>query len=420
MPYDENFLGVRLPLPVAKPERIGAVLRRSGLRDETIADYPNFAVVTDAEKRSPAYVVAMINQPLMKKTSRTDKWRVDTRIGEEFQLDNAYYARNEWDRGHMARRESAGWGKSQREAQEASDGTFYFSNACLQHENVNQDEWLALEDWVQNLSIAKDGKIVVFAGPVYGDTPRTITPQGRKLAEIPAAFFKLVVFINNGNQDAAQAGKLDVRAFLMYQDAAAMADKNGREVFEFQKYQVTVREIELLTGLDFPDEVYERNPLCFHPNDEAKNLGATSFPERIDVDSADDLIGHGQRRTPVRDDDVQVYVAAANVAPTTGDEEWVSVLNLENKAVDLKDWKLRDKQKRETTLNGILKPGEAKVFTASAGLRPVLLPNEGGLIVLLNGKGEQVDRVDYTKKDLERAKDAQKNPMPLFFPTYRS
>ncbi len=419
MPYDENFLGVCLPLPVAKPSRDGAILRREELTNRVLAEYPTYAVVTDTNKRSPVYVVALIDQQQMKKTSRTDKWRIDTRIGDDFQLDDSYYVRNMWDRGHMARRESAGWGRTQRDAQKASDQTFYHANACLQHENVNQDEWLALEDWVQNLEIAKDGKIVVFAGPVYGESPRTVKPSGKVPAEVPAAFFKIVAFVNNGSKDAQQANQLDVRAFLMYQDAAAVADKAGRKVFEFQKYQVTVREIEELTDLEFPDQVYERNPLFYHPNERAAELKITSFPERVDVNSKDDLIGHDKTRTAVRDDDIQVYLAAAHVAPERHGEEWVSILNLETKPIDLAGWKLRDRQKQEAILSGVLQPGQAKAFTASDGLGPVSLPNDGGLIILLNEQDEQVDRVDYTKQDVKRAKDRNDKQLPIFFATYR-
>jgi endonuclease G, mitochondrial len=417
MAYDDQFLGITLPLPAVLPGRSASIVHSSELTNEVLAEYPNYAVITDAERRAPAYVVALLNRPLLKPTSRTDSWRVDSRIGAEFQLDNAYYARNEWDRGHMARRASAGWGETTREAQKAADATFYYSNACLQHENVNQDEWLALEDWVQDLAIAKDGKTVVFAGPVYGSAPRVIIPDGRAPGEIPAAFFKVVAFINNGTEDAAERDRLDVRAFLMFQDEAAIEvkDKQGRLIFEFQHYQTTIREIESLTGLGFPDVIYERNPLYFYPDDEVRNrLGVTHFPERVDVNAPSDLVGHGQRRTPVRDDEIQVYLAAAQPVPANGADEWVSVLNLENTSVDLKGWRIQDKQRRAVVLNGVLQPGEAAVFRSSTNLRPVLLPNEGGVLTLLNDLGEQVDRVDYTQRDLTAARG-----LPIFFPTYR-
>ncbi|WP_235869505.1 DNA/RNA non-specific endonuclease [Veronia nyctiphanis] len=136
------------------------------------------------------------------------------------QLDNAYYANNPLDRGHLARRSTAAWGDSRSDAQRASNETFYFTNAALQYDTLNQDEWLSLENWVKSLDLDKDGRITSFSGCIYGGADRTVQPSGRQLALVPAGFFKVVCFINK--QD-----KLEVRAFIQYQDQAALASKNA-------------------------------------------------------------------------------------------------------------------------------------------------------------------------------------------------
>ncbi len=413
MGYNQQFLGVDLPLPVARPQRAGDILRRNTLKDKILADYPNYALVTDAAKRAPLFVVQEIDQKQLQHTERSNRWRLDSRIGAENQLDNAYYANNPWDKGHMAQRESAGWGASPKVAQEASDETFYYANACLQHECLNQDEWLALEDWAQHLDKAKDGKVVVFSGPIFGDYSRTIRPEGRTPAEIPSAFFKVVCFVG------IDSGELEVRAFMMQQDKEALRDKDGRKTFNFQKYQVTIREIEEVTGLDFPDDVYEKNPLYYYDHAESRAHGVTVFPERLDVDRPEDVIGRGHGRKAVRDDEVQVYLAAAQIAPKDG-TEWVSVLNLEPMPVDLEGWTLRDRANRKTTLAGVLQPGEAKVLRTGNGLDPVKLPNKGGLLILRNAADEQVDRVEYTEDDVKRWEKDIGSGKPVFFPTYRS
>jgi endonuclease G len=413
--YDPNFLGVPLPLPVFLPDRTADVLRSPNLVDGLLADYPNYAVVTDKRRRSPVFAVLHIDQQLHKSTPRSDNWKIDTRVGAENQLDNAYYADNPWDRGHMARRDSAAWGPTQREAQKASDETFYYTNATLQHENVNQDEWLALEEWVLDLDLTKNGRLTVFAGPIYGDFVRTIRPAGRPQADVPSAFFKVVCFVNKAT-DA-----LDVRAFIVLQDEASLRDKQGRKAFNFQNYQVTIREIEQQTGLDFPDEVYERNPLFFHPNEAAaRRLNIPSFPERIDVNGPADLVGANTRRVAVADDDIEVYLAAAMVRPKGGGTagEWVSILNLEPVPVDLKGWRLVDKRGQAKVLGGVLQPGESKVFKGSAGLAPVQLPDTGGLLTLLHKDGRRVDRVDYTAQDVKKASANGRN-LPVNFATYR-
>jgi endonuclease G len=214
---------------------------------------------------------------------------------------------------------------------------------------------------------------------------------------------------------------LDVRAFIVLQDEASLRDKQGRKAFNFQNYQVTIREIEQQTGLDFPDEVYERNPLFFHPNEAAaRRLNIPSFPERIDVNGPADLVGANTRRVAVADDDIEVYLAAAMVRPKGGGTagEWVSILNLEPVPVDLKGWRLVDKRGQAKVLGGVLQPGESKVFKGSAGLAPVQLPDTGGLLTLLHKDGRRVDRVDYTAQDVKKASANGRN-LPVNFATYR-
>ncbi len=309
--YDENFLdGVELPLPTFSPRLDGFVLRQPELENGVYAKYVNYTVVMNRSTRAPIFAALNIDQNQLKDTDRSNDWRIDSRIGAEFQLNNDYYRDNPWDRGHLARRASASWGRDQRQAQKASDETFYYSNATLQHRNFNQDEWLALENWVLQLNLDKDGKLTSFSGPIYGDFSRTITPEGRESAMIPSAFFKIICFVNK------ETNKLDVRAFIMLQDRDALAGRSGRSLFNFQNYQVTVTEIEKLTSLEFDDEIYQRNPLLFHENAaERMRLNVSHFPERIEVDSSEEIVDADRPRDFFGDDDLYVYIAAALVNP---------------------------------------------------------------------------------------------------------
>ncbi|NEP07295.1 MAG: endonuclease, partial [Okeania sp. SIO4D6] len=205
--YNPEFLGTDFPLPMPSfsPSLVGNVLRKPELRDDIYVDYINFTVIMNRVRRSPLVTALNIDQNLLKKVERKSRWDIDTRVGCEYQLDNDYYANNCWDRGHLARRASAAWGHSTQEARRASDATFFFTNAALQHENFNPDEWLALEDWVKDLTLDQNGLITEFTGPIYGDFGRTITPSGRKPAVVPSGFFKIVCFINGQTQE------LDVR-----------------------------------------------------------------------------------------------------------------------------------------------------------------------------------------------------------------
>jgi len=416
--YDPDFLGagIRLPFPQFSPALVGNVLNRSELRDGIYADYVNFTIVMNRVRRSPILAALNIDQKLLKNVPRKRGWETDTRIGIAFQLDNDYYFANPWDRGHLARRASAAWGETSREAKRASDATFFFPNATLQHQNFNSDEWLALEDWVKDLTLDDSDRITEFTGPIYGEFGRMISPSGREPAETPSAFFKIICFISKETKE------LDVRAFIMYQDVEALADKEGKRLFNFQRYQVTVSEIEALTGLDFDDQIYEKNPLLFSENEEARRkLNVEDFPERIAVDDPKEMVAKGEPRDLVADREVPVYIAAAMVNPP-GDErqnEWVSIINLSADTIDLDGWTLSDSKREPLDLGGaiapenrILHPGEA---VRVQPVEPLMLSNNGGTIMLFEkptdgvGRGRRIDRVRYTEEQ------ARSEGVPIVF-----
>lgn len=394
--YRSDFLGVDVPLPALAPDLAGDVLTAPALRDEVFADYVNYTVVMHRTRRTPIYAALNIDQNGLKSVPRRDGWRVDSRIGSANQLDNDYYRHNPWDRGHLARRAAAAWGGGRRDAQLASDDTFFYPNATLQHANFNQDEWLALEDWVLELDLDLDGKLSVFSGPLFGLTARSITPSGRPTALIPSAFFKVVCFKNKQNV-------LETRAFVMVQDAAALRDKRGRRLFDFQNYQVAVMDIEAMSGLQFPDAVPASNPL-FYSNESGNappELPCEQLPERIEVDSPGEIVGPGRPRTVVADAEIDVFIAAALVN-AAGDEragEWVSIINLTTDDVDLQGWTLGDTKRPRKPLDGKLGPGEARRIQP---LDPLMLANSGGVVELFAPDGRRVDRVKYGAQKGER------------------
>lgn len=394
--YDPNFLGVPVALPLYTDALGDDVLSRDALADGIYAEYPHYTVVTNRERRSPIFAALNIDQTQVRSVARTDDWKIDPRIGGEFQLNNDYYANNPWDRGHMARRASAAWGPNDNDALNASDETFYYSNATLQHQNFNRDEWVALEDWVLELNLDRDDKITSFSGPIFGDFERTIRPQGRRETTVPAAFFKVVSFIN-------QAGALETRAFIAAQDPMALADMGGRSIFEAQNYQVTVTEIERRTGLIFPDDVRASNPLLFHENADARdNFNVVHVPERIEVGTSAEIIDATTRRRDFADADIDVYIAAALVNPQGADRgnEWISVINLSNEDVDLAGWSISDTRRFLRPLAGVLGPGQAQRIQPVA---PLQLVNTGGVLVMFDDRERRVDRVSWRKEQGEVA-----------------
>ncbi|MQX38292.1 DNA/RNA non-specific endonuclease [Roseospira navarrensis] len=397
--YDPEFLGADLPVPLPgfSAALDGLVLRVPTLDREVFAHYVNYTVAMNRQphRRSAVFAALNIDRMRLRPVSRSDRWRIDSRIGADFQLDNAYYRDNPWDRGHLARRASAAWGDSNAAAGRASDETFYYANAALQHSHYNQDEWLALEEWVLGMDGVAEGRVSSFSGPIYDAFVRSIEPEGRPVATVPSAFFKVLCFRNT-------AGGLEVRAFVIEQDTAALADRRGRTRYDHQRYQVTVAEIEARTGLLFPAIVAEANPLFFtRPAEDTRpdiaRLPDTQFPEAREVDDAHEVLGPGADRTELADDEVDVFLAAALVNPA-GDEragEWVSIINLSNHAVDLAGWQLSDTRRPRLGLSGTLGPGEA---IRVQPIRPLMLANSrAGVIELYDDTGRRIDRVRYTE-----------------------
>lgn len=407
--YRSDFLdGINLPLPTFSRDLNAEILKdQPGLRDGMIADYIHYSLVMNGheDKRSAAFVALNIDRTKYKRTRRGDDWRIDPEIGGQFQLNNDYYRSNPWDRGHMARRTTTAWGDTVREAQNADDETFYYSNSCLQHANLNQDEWLALEDWVADLALAADGKITSFSGPFYGDFDRTIRPGGRPVALVPAGFFKVVCFRNKDTNE------LDVRAFVMYQDTEALRDKRGKNSFNDVTYQTSVAQVERLTGLRFDDAVYEKNPM-FDTTDNAPddaNVGDT--PEHNEVTRPGDIIHAGDTRQTIHDEIVDIFIAMAMVDPAGADRnnEWVSLLNMGGEDVDVSDWELEDNSGKRVNISAVItdanartmKPGHALVIKP---LGPLRLSNKRDVIRLYDKDGARIDFVDYTKRLVKTGK----------------
>jgi endonuclease G len=143
--YNPDSLSVAVPLPNFAPSVAGHVLHRTELRDGVFADYVNYTVAMHGPFRTPLFAALNVDQTQYQGTTRSSSWKIDSRIGAEFQLDNAYYAdteaeKNPWDRGHLAGRATAGWGGTKKIAQSSADETFYYSNSTIQQENFNRDE----------------------------------------------------------------------------------------------------------------------------------------------------------------------------------------------------------------------------------------------------------------------------------------
>ncbi len=237
IPYDPAFLldGFQVPYP-------GPACHGQLLEEGRAFDYLHYSLVMHRNRRTALFTAHNIDMAQKRSAVRHDNWSLDPRIGAAFQTGPAAYVNNPWDRGHLVRRDDVAWGGAQ-EAQDASDATFYFSNAAPQHERFNQDEWLKLEDWVQQKAGAASARLCVFCGPLY-----TIQDQFVGDVRIPSAFWKIVVL----RDPTAPDDDLAALGFVMKQNEL-WADWNGAAMLDLHLYQVGITEIGGYTGLQFGD-----------------------------------------------------------------------------------------------------------------------------------------------------------------------
>lgn len=165
-------------------------------------------------------------------TGRTDNFHPDPDLPKSKAVTTQDYKGSGWDRGHLC---PAGDNKWSRQAMIES---FYMTNICPQHHNLNRGDWNELEQkcrkWVK-----KDSCLYIVAGPIFYDRkPQTI--GGHKVA-VPDAFFKVILSLHKKPK------------------AIGFIYKNNEGNNPLDSYVNTVDEVERITGIDFfpalPDDI---------------------------------------------------------------------------------------------------------------------------------------------------------------------
>ncbi|MFD0894285.1 DNA/RNA non-specific endonuclease [Luteolibacter ambystomatis] len=245
--YHPDFLGTNgtsVPLPTIPEDQTGLIAPVEG-NDDGELKYSHFSIVMRSDRRLPFYTAVNIDGNLLYNFNRgTDKWYYDDRISRDHQIGEDLYVRNNLDRGHLVRRLDPTWGESRKEAKQAEEETFFFTNCSPQHSKLNQKTWLSLEDYILGNAGKEKLQASVFSGPVMDENDRDY-----RGVQIPEEFWKVVVIVN------PLSGKLSATGYVLSQ-----ADYLGDLEFvfgEFKTYQVPISQIEGKTGLSFDLEKYD-------------------------------------------------------------------------------------------------------------------------------------------------------------------
>lgn len=229
-------------------------------------------------------------------------------------MDNRYYkgSKNHWDRGHLTRRTAITWGETDYIARRASNESCSYANACLQHKNFNQDEWRIPEKVAEQFDRDKNGKLSILTGPLFTENDRWLEPKEYNVppGRIPSGFWKIIYYIDKKKSQNAGKDLLGCEAYLVWQDSFALKDMSGEDSIDITTLQVTTTELADLTGIQFPEPLYDANPLWYYTRDDrdiseperykikvsgiSKNV-KTDWPGHV-IHERDDISKHGFER----------------------------------------------------------------------------------------------------------------------------
>ncbi len=283
--FDTFFLGFETPLP-----SLGDQLKR---QIAVYTDNPNlmelkyyhYSTIFHSIRRMP--VVSAVNvdgNPGERQdtAARVDTWLRDNRIDFDIQLNDAFYAKSNFDKGHMSRREDAKWDDTPQDAERDAQLTCMYTNACPQVPAINraifgfhglwgQLEQIVLEEGVEKEQ-GKTTKICVYNGPIFVNTDPTF-----KGVQTPLRFYKIIVWING-------AGDTKTTAFVLSQEDLVGGIQFEELQFDqkFKEHQASVAYIENLTSLTF-DKIRAFDTFVPDPasGQEAKVITADDLKQHI-------------------------------------------------------------------------------------------------------------------------------------------
>lgn len=254
--FDDHFMGVYVPMPSPSPSLLKHLAPLINSPGSYTLKYPNFSTLHHAVRHVP--IVSGINVPKamrheeLGKGTRDDHWYRDKRIDFDVQLNDAFYEKSGFDKGHLSRREDAEWGTSIDAAKRAADMTCSYANAVPQVPALNRaafgfhGKWGELEKELLEQGVkgesGKSARICVFNGPLFAADDPVF-----KGIQVALSFYKVVVWFDGDGKLRTTCYKLSQEEFVGQIDFVEVLRFD--EVFKTS--QVPIRQIQRITGLKF-------------------------------------------------------------------------------------------------------------------------------------------------------------------------
>lgn len=219
----------------------GATTRTSD-KDNFLLVKPQFALSYNDSRGAPNWVSWHLQQSDIGDVKRKNDFHPEPGLPDGFKrIRPGDYDRTGFDRGHMCNSED------RTKTQEDNTATFSMANMQPQRPDLNRQLWLRLEAYSRTL-VGQGSELYIVAG-CYGG--RRQIGRANKVT-VPDRCWKVVVVLRQGSNDLPRVGE-DTRVI-----AVDMPNKAGVRRDPWQKYIVTVRDVEEKTGYDFLSEVPRR------------------------------------------------------------------------------------------------------------------------------------------------------------------
>ena len=209
-------------------------------KKELILKRKNYTLSFNKETNLPNWVAWRLDkEKLVERVSRKGYgFKPDPDINPSQAVVTQDYAHSGYDRGHMCPAGDSRW------SGEAMKESFYMTNICPQHPNLNGGDWHELEQACRRW--AEKEKLYIVCGPILYRKALNLPIGKEHQIRVPDAFFKVIL-------TGVEKGKPRAIGFIY---------KNSAGNRPLDSYVNSIDQVERITGLDFfsalPDDVENR------------------------------------------------------------------------------------------------------------------------------------------------------------------
>ena len=214
--------------------------RDADASDDRLLDEHSFVVSYSPVKRVPNWVAWRLDRSYLGHVKRKNDFRPDPALPAElYHVNESDYLHSGYDRGHMCP-------SADREDTPADNSlTFLFTNMEPQLHELNAGPWERFEQYERQRA-ERGAVLYIVAGGVFSAPFPTI---GQGVA-VPAANFKIIVVLDDGQKATDVADTTEVIAVLM-------PNERGVGEHAWTDFLTSVDAVEQATGYDFLDAVPE-------------------------------------------------------------------------------------------------------------------------------------------------------------------